>query len=63
MNANDGEKEQNAKVGKELKEERRQKEKLAKELHRKEKALAEAAALLVLRKKADAIWGMDDEDD
>ena len=38
-------------------------EKLAKELHRKEKALAEAAALLVLRKKADAIWGMDDEDD
>jgi hypothetical protein len=27
------------------------------ELHRKEKALAEAAALMVLRKKADAIWG------
>ena len=47
----------------ELREERKQKEKLAKELHRKEKALAEAAALLVLRKKADAIWGMDDEDD
>ena len=30
---------------------------LSAELHRKEKALAEAAALLVLRKKADAIWG------
>ncbi|MGF6969334.1 hypothetical protein OKW43_006429 [Paraburkholderia sp. WC7.3g] len=29
---------------------------LEKELHRKEKALAEAAALLVLRKKAQAIW-------
>lgn len=30
---------------------------LARELERKEKALAEAAALLVLRKKAQAIWG------
>ncbi|MCI0573782.1 MAG: hypothetical protein L0Y66_23850 [Myxococcaceae bacterium] len=31
------------------------------ELHRKEKALAEAAALLVLKKKVQALWG--DEDD
>nr|VFK15062.1 MAG: hypothetical protein BECKLFY1418C_GA0070996_101248 [Candidatus Kentron sp. LFY] len=30
---------------------------LQKELNRKEKALAEAAALLVLEKKAQAIWG------
>lgn len=30
---------------------------LQRELHRKEKALAEAAALLVLRKKMHAIWG------
>lgn len=30
------------------------------ELRRKEKALAEAAALLMLRKKADAIWGTDE---
>jgi hypothetical protein len=30
---------------------------LEKELKRKEKALAETAALLVLRKKAQAIWG------
>ena len=30
---------------------------LEKELRRKESALAEAAALLVLKKKADAIWG------
>ena len=30
---------------------------LEKELRRKEKALAETAALLILRKKADAIWG------
>lgn len=35
---------------------------LEKELRRKEKALAEAAALLVLKKKAQAIWG-DNEDD
>ena len=33
---------------------------LERELRRKEKALAEAAALLVLRKKADAIWGTDE---
>lgn len=32
---------------------------LERELRRKEKALAEAAALLVLKKKADAIWGED----
>jgi transposase len=35
--------------------------KLESELRRKEKALAEAAALLVLSKKAQALWG-DDED-
>lgn len=35
---------------------------LEKELLRKEKALAEAAALLILKKKADNIWG-DSEDD
>lgn len=34
---------------------------LKKELHRKEKALAEAAALLVLKKKAEAYWGVEDE--
>jgi hypothetical protein len=35
---------------------------LEKELTRKEKALAEAAALLILRKKAQAIWGDKEED-
>ena len=34
---------------------------LEKELNRKDKALAETAALLVLKKKAQQIWG--DEDD
>jgi transposase-like protein len=33
---------------------------LERELRRKEKALAEAAALLVLRKKAQALWGDED---
>jgi transposase-like protein len=35
---------------------------LEKELTRKEKALAEAAALLVLRKKACAIWGEQEDE-
>jgi transposase len=33
-----------------------------KELQRKESALAEAAALLILRKKVEAIWGRPDEE-
>lgn len=38
--------------------------KLERELHRKDKALAETAALLALSKKAEAIWGTThDEDD
>ncbi len=36
---------------------------LKKELRHKEKALAETAALLVLRKKLDAFWETDNEDD
>lgn len=35
---------------------------LERELHRKDKALAETAALLVLKKKAQAIWGDEDDD-
>lgn len=34
---------------------------LQKELRRKDKALAETAALLVLKKKANAIWGNDED--
>lgn len=40
----------------ELKKLRSENNRLKKELHRKEKALAETAALLVLRKKLDALW-------
>lgn len=42
-------------------EERRVRE-LEKELRRKDKALAEAAALLVLQKKVRALWGDEDDD-
>jgi len=35
---------------------------LEKELRRKDKTLAETAALLVLKKKAQAIWGDEDDD-
>ena len=35
---------------------------LKKDLQRKEKALAEAAALIILRKKAQAIWGESEDD-
>ena len=43
---------------KKLKEENKR---LQRELRRKEKALAEASALLVLKKKADLIWGEDED--
>lgn len=54
----------NAKVGvqakalrEQLVQEKKRSKQLERELQRKEKALAEAAALLVLRKKLNAIWG------
>lgn len=46
----------------ELQHERKKSRKLEKEIRRKDKALAEAAALLILQKKVQAIWG-DGEDD
>lgn len=42
--------------------EKRQREGVERELRRKEKALAETAALLTLRKKAQAIWGEAEEE-
>ena len=41
----------------ELQQLKKKSRKTEKELRRKEKALAEAAALLILEKKAQAIWG------
>jgi len=47
---------------KQVRKDRNKIKKLERELHRKDKALAETAALLVLQKKAQAIWG-DGEDE
>lgn len=44
------------------KEDKKRIRQLEKDLQRKEKALAEAAALLILRKKVQAIWGDKEED-
>jgi len=46
----------------ELKKLKDENKRLQKELRYKEKALAEASALLILKKKADLIWGVDEED-
>ena len=45
----------------ELQKERKKSRRLEKELNRKEKALAETAALLVLKKKAQVIWGEEED--
>ena len=57
INANGGIAKEAARLNRELKESEKERKRLERELSRKEKALAETAALLVLRKKADAIWG------
>jgi transposase len=62
LNANGREPTQTKQLNQELKEEKRKAKTLEKDLRKKEKALAEAAALLLLRKKAQAIWG-DQEDE
>ena len=62
INANGGVTLEAQKLDKELKASKQRERELEKELTKKEKALAETAALLVLRKKASAIWG-DPEDE
>ncbi len=62
MNANGGVAKEAAKLNRELKEEQKTRKKLEKEIQRKDKALAEAAALLVLSKKANAICGESEDD-
>lgn len=56
-----GETDEQSKMKQELKEKDAELKSTKKELDRKEKALAEAAALLVLRKKMRAIWDSDEE--
>ena len=55
--ANDSGRASTARLGHAAKAEKKRVKELERELARKEKALAEAAALLILRKKASAIWG------
>ncbi|MBG9656037.1 transposase [Cytobacillus firmus] len=62
LNANGRELNQSKQLNQKLKEEKRKAKTLEIDLRKKEKALAEAAALLLLRKKAQAIWG-DQEDE
>ena len=57
MDANANVNEQEKAFTIEAKKDKKQIHQLEKELRRKDKALAETAALLVLRKKANAIWG------
>jgi transposase-like protein len=59
--ANDWERASTQRLGQATREEKKRIKALERDLARKEKALAEAAALLVLRKNAAAIWG-DGED-
>ncbi|MCY1308844.1 hypothetical protein D9M70_588830 [compost metagenome] len=56
---------QPAKTRREREEEKAAKKRikqLERELRRKDAALAETAALLVLRKKAEALWGKDEDE-
>lgn len=61
-NANDWDRQANIKLKSEQRASQKRIKELEKELNRKEKALAETAALLVLRKKLDAAWS-DPEDE
>jgi len=62
MDANANVKVQEKAFSIEAKKDKKQINQLEKELRRKDKALAETAALLVLRKKANAIWGEDEDE-
>lgn len=55
--ANDWDRASTARLGQATKEEKKRVTALERDLARKDRALAEAAALLILRKKAQAIWG------
>ncbi len=59
--ANDWDRASTARLGRATKEEKKRVKDLERELARKDRALAETAALLVLRKKAHAIWGGDED--
>jgi hypothetical protein len=60
--ANDWERASTARMNQTSRDERKRIQSLERELARKEKALAEAAALMILRKKAAAIWGQGEDE-
>lgn len=60
--ANDWDRQSTLRLKAEQKTNRQRIKALEKELQRKEKALAEAAALLVLQKKVQAIWGESEDE-
>ena len=62
VQANGGVAEEASRLNLELKKSEQEKKMLERELRRKEKALAETAALLVLRKNTEAIWGAHEEE-
>lgn len=62
LQANGGVAQEAQRLISELRQKEAEYKKLEKELRSKEKALAETAALLVLRKNADAIWGASEEE-
>ena len=59
--ANDWDRTSTAKMSQATRDERKRIKELERELARKDRALAETAALLVLRKKLAAIWGQDED--
>ena len=59
--ANDWDRASTARLSQATKQERQRIKELERELARKDRALAETAALLVLRKKLGAIWGGDED--
>ena len=62
MQANGGVAQELASLQRREKEREKELKQVRKELQRKDAALAETAAILVLRKKAEAIWGYQDEE-
>ncbi len=62
LQANIHHEEQQKQLKEQMRSDKQKIKNLEKDLRRKEKALAETAALLVLRKKADAIWGKDEDE-
>lgn len=61
--ANDWERAATSRITRETRDDKKRIKDLERDLARKEKALAEAAALIILRKKAEAIWGRAGEDE